>query len=89
MKPTIEPKGGGLRGRDKQQSGLRDTQQGAYNSGGKQTKPDTSQLTPRERAQPGSTVQGEPVPTADVALPEGLKRRPTGPYYRDQGRRHD
>jgi hypothetical protein len=86
MKDTTEPRGGGLRGRDKQQSGLRDTRQGAYDPVGNQTKPDTSRPTRRERAQPGSAVQGEPVPTEERELPEGLKRRPTGPYYRDTGR---
>ena len=86
MNDTTEPKGGGLRGRDKQQSGLRDTRQGAYDPAGNQTVPDTSQPTPRERAQPGTAVQGEPIPTEGEELPERLKRRPTGPYYRDRGR---
>jgi hypothetical protein len=81
-----EPKGGGLRGRDKQQGGLRDERRGSYDPVGNQTKPDTSQPTPRERAQPGSPVQGEPVPTDSVELPEGLKRRPMGPYDKDVGR---
>jgi hypothetical protein len=50
--PMTEPKGGGLRGRDKQQG----------------------------------SVQGEPVPTEGYELPEGLKRRPKGPYDKDLGR---
>jgi len=84
--PVTEPKGGGLRGRDKQQAGLRDTRQGAYDPVGNQIKPDTSQPTPREQAQSGSPVQGEPVPCEDYELPEGLKRRPTGPYDKNVGR---
>jgi hypothetical protein len=31
-------------------------------------------------------MQGEPIPTENFELPEGLKRQPMGPYNRDKGR---
>ena len=74
------------RRRDRQQGALRDNRQGAYDPVSNQTKPDASKPTPREKAQPGSAVQGEPVPTDDFELPEGLKRQPMGPYSKDRGR---
>ena len=72
-----------------QASDLEDTRFGTFDPAG-QNKADTSQPTPREKAQPGASMQGEPVPAtpADgVDLPEGLKRQPRGPYSRDKGRR--
>ena len=36
--------------------------------------------------QPGADVRGEPVPTKNFELPEGLKRQRMGPYDRDKGR---
>jgi hypothetical protein len=84
-----ESKGGGLRGHDKQQRALRDERQGAYDPVGNQKKRDASQPTPHEKAQPGSAVQGEPIPADDLELPEGLKRQPMGPYDRDKGRASD
>ena len=83
------PKGGGLRGRDKQQSRLRDLRQGAHDSVGNQSKADTSQATRHEKAQAGSAMQGEPVPSESVDLPVGLKRPRAGPYDKDKGRSDD
>jgi hypothetical protein len=66
-------------------SDLRDDRQGAYDPAGNQ-KIDDSEPTDREREQTGGPMQGEPIPTKDFNLPEGLKRQPTGPYSRDKGR---
>jgi len=44
----------------------------------------TSAPTPQEKAQPGSAMQGEPVPVEDFELPEGLKRQPMGAYSKDK-----
>jgi hypothetical protein len=77
---------GGLRGKDGKQDSLVDNRQGTYDPVGNQTVPDTSQPTPREQAQPGAAMQGEPVPTKNFTLPEGLKRQRMGPYDRNRGR---
>jgi hypothetical protein len=69
-----------------QQGDLRDERHGTYDPVGNQKLPDTNQQTKHERAQPGADVRGEPVPTKDVELPEGLKRQRMGPYDRDKGR---
>jgi len=45
-----------------QASDLRDNRQGTYDPIGNQKKPDLSEPTSRERAQPGGAMQGEPVP---------------------------
>jgi len=71
-----------------QASDLVDMRYGTFDPAG-QKKADTSQPTAREKAQPGASMQGEPVPAtpADgVDLPEGLKRQPVGPYSRAKGR---
>ena len=67
-------------------SDLRDTRQGAYDQVGNQMKPDDSAPTEHERLQIGGAMQGEPIPTENSELPEGLKRQPMGPYNRDKGR---
>jgi hypothetical protein len=67
-------------------SDLRDDRQGAYDAAGNQDKPDDSEPTDREREQTGGSMQGEPIPTKNFNLPEGLKRQPMGPYSRDKGR---
>jgi hypothetical protein len=72
----------------KQASDLESDRFGTYDPAGQQ-KNDTSQPTPREKAQPGAAMQGEPIPASpaeDCDLPEGLKRQPRGPYNRDKGR---
>src|SRR4051794_2165672 len=72
--------------KDERASDLRDTRQGAYDPVGNQVVPDTSKPTPREKAQPGASMQGEPVPAKSGHLPEGLKRKRTGPYSKTRGR---
>src|SRR3954454_15892444 len=75
----------------KRASDLEDARFGTYDPVG-QMKSDRSRPTPREIAQPGASMQGEPVPAtpADaVDLPEGLKRQPMGPYSRIKGRGND
>jgi hypothetical protein len=67
-------------------SDLRDTRQGAYDQVGNHEKPDDSAPTEHERQQTGGSMQGEPIPTENFELPEGLKRQPMGPYNRDKGR---
>jgi hypothetical protein len=67
-------------------SDLRDTRQGAYDQVGNQVKPDDSVATEHERQQTGGSMQGEPIPTENFELPEGLKRQRIGPYNRDKGR---
>ena len=69
-----------------QQGDLRDERQGTYDPVGNQKLSDTNQQTEHERAQPGADVRGEPVPTKNFELPEGLKRQRMGPYDRDKGR---
>jgi hypothetical protein len=79
--------GSGLHSKhDPQQGDLQDERHGAYDPVGNQSLPDTNQQTEHERAQPGSDVRGEPLPTKNFELPEGLKRQPIGPYDRDKGR---
>jgi hypothetical protein len=56
-----------------QQGDLRDERQGTYDPVGNQKRPDTNQQTEHERAQPGADVRGEPVPTKNFELPEGLR----------------
>jgi len=72
-----------------QASTLLDKRQGTYDQVANQTKPDDSEPTEHERAQGGGGMQGEPIPTNDFALPEGIRRQPTGPYSRDKGRSRD
>ena len=67
-------------------SDLRDARQGAYDPAGNQKKPDDSAPTEHERQQTGGSMQGEPLPTENSELPEGLKRQPMGPYNREMGR---
>ena len=68
-------------------SDARDERHGAYDPVGNQTKPDRSSPSPHEKAQFGDAAQGEPIPTDESVLPEGLKRQPAGPYDKDRGRR--
>jgi hypothetical protein len=84
--PSSNDNAGGLHRDGPQQGDLRDERQGTYYPVGNQKLPDTNQQTEHERAQPGADVRGEPVPTKDVELPEGLKRQRMGPYDRDKGR---
>jgi hypothetical protein len=70
-------------------SDLRDHRQGAYDQVGNQKKPNASASTERERRQTGGSMQGEPIPTENFDLPEGLKRQPLGPYNRDKGRSNE
>jgi hypothetical protein len=70
-------------------SDLRDHRQGAYDQVGNQKKPNASASTERERGQTGGSMQGEPIPTENFDLPEGLKRQPLGPYNRDKGRSNE
>ena len=49
--------------------------------------PDTNQRTAHQDAQAGADVRGDPVPTSDVNLPEGLRRQRMGPYDKDTGRK--
>src|SRR3954470_2495554 len=81
------PDGKGVQ--DRRASDLRDDREGTYDPLGNQRQPDTSQASPREKAQPGASMQGEPVSAPNVEIPEGLKRQPRGPYSRTKGRGND
>jgi hypothetical protein len=81
--PSPNENAGGFHSKnDPQQGDLRDERQGTYDTVGNQKLPDTNQQTEHERAQPGADVRGEPVPTKNLELPEGLKRQRMGPYDR-------
>jgi hypothetical protein len=85
--PTSKQTTAGLHSKNEPQQGdLQDERQGTYDPVGNQTLPDTNQQTEHERAQPGADVRGEPVPSKNFELPEGLKRQRMGPYDRDKGR---
>jgi hypothetical protein len=85
--PTANQNAGGRHSAKNQpQDDLRDEGHGAYDPAGNQNLPDTNQQTEHERAQTGADVRGDPIPTEDFELPEGLRRQRTGPYDRDRGR---
>jgi len=63
--------GQGPRSKDERASDLRDNRQGGYDAVGNQKLPNTSQATPHEKAQPGASMQGEPVPAENSEIPEG------------------
>lgn len=71
---------------DRAHGDLRDTRKGAYDPVGNQKVPDKNHQTEHERAQTGADVRGEPVPTQNFEVPEGLKRQRKGPYDRVRGR---
>ena len=48
-----------------------------------------SAVTPHERAQVMGGMQGEPLPSDEAPLPEGLRREPKGGLGPKQGRRQD
>jgi hypothetical protein len=85
--PNSTENAGGQQSKNAPQQGdLRDEHQGTYDPVGDQKLPDTNRQTEHERAQPGADVRGDPVPTKNLDLPEGLKRQRMGPYSRDHGR---
>jgi hypothetical protein len=73
--------GAGLHGPDKQQAHLRDKRGGAYDAAGHQHRKGGSEL--RERV----PHEDAPRTTGTADLPEGLTRKPKGPYDKDAGRR--
>jgi hypothetical protein len=88
-KQARRARGGGLRGQDKQQTGLRGPHGGGNGpalEGGTPHRAVQDRRTPHENAQPGADVRSEPKVVPDVNLPEGLRRRRYGPYDRDRGR---
>jgi hypothetical protein len=72
-------------------SDFRDTRSGAYDSVNEGGRPMPDQVrettTPHEAAQQGADVRGEPMPSEEEVLPDGLRRQPKGPYSRKAGRR--
>ena len=85
--------GSGLRGRDKQQSTLRDVRSGAYDKGGPSQAPDPNeaQRTEHQRAQWGADVrqgvpESETVHAEENDLPQGLSRKRMGPLDKNTGR---
>jgi len=88
-KPTdcdrAKVQGQGLRGRDKQQSGLRPISP----SFGDPTRGDPPEIqqSPHQAAQHAADVRGNPAMVqSDERFPEGLARPPKGPYDKDRGR---
>lgn len=70
---------------------FRDTRSGAYDAVNDAGRPMPDQVrdatTPHEAAQQGADVRPEPLPSDEDVLPDGLRRRPKGPYSRKSGRR--
>jgi hypothetical protein len=70
---------------------FRDTRSGAYDAINDAGRPQRDQVheatTPHEAAQDGADVRPEPRPSQEKVLPEGLRRRPRGPYSYKTGRR--
>jgi hypothetical protein len=88
-KPTEQDRakvqGQGLRGKDKQQSGLRaiDPSFGDPTRGD----PPEIQQSPHQTAQHAAEARGNPAMVqTDDRFPEGLARPPKGPYDKDRGR---
>ena len=89
VKPTERDRakvaGQGLRGRDKQQSGLRaiDPSFGDPTRGD----PPETQQAPHQTAQHAAEVRGDPAMVqSDDRFPEGLSRPRKGPYDKNLGR---
>jgi hypothetical protein len=82
-------RGGGLRGQDKQQAGLRGlhghTDEPAPEGGTPQRAVEDVR-TPHEDAQPGADVRSEPKVVPDKNLPEGLRRQRYSAYDKHRGR---
>jgi hypothetical protein len=87
--------GGGLHGPDKQQAHLRDDRGGSYDEAGasRSAEPVVSERTRHQQNQHGADVregvpdEDSPHPIGTADLPEGLRRRPKGPYDKKEGRR--
>ena len=68
----------------------RDLRDGAYDPVNDFGKPQPHQvrqaITPHQAAQPGADVRPDPLPSANDALPERLRRAPQGPLNARRGR---
>jgi hypothetical protein len=71
-------------------SRLRDERNGAYDPVTDEGRPQPDRVpekrTPRQDAQPGADVRSQVSPSGLPVLPEGLRRKPKGPYGRKSGR---
>lgn len=70
---------------------FRDLRSGVYDAVNDAGRPAPDQVreavTPHQAAQDGADVRGDPEPSKEAALPEGLRRSPKGPYSPKIGRR--
>jgi len=68
-----------------------DKRSGAYDAVNDDGRPQPDQVReanmPHQAAQDGADVRSAPIPSREEVLPEGLRRKPMGPYSCKTGRR--